>query len=254
MKLIIRLIGLVSIFGFNIAYAQNQTFELDELASYVTPVYSRLDLYSVSKVKIVTEKSSDLSNKEILRAEIHFPNANKLVATGFKRIDNKYRAVVNNAWVFRQVIVDIIPEPYLESYTNANIEIYVAESGNYLNSSSNELGERMFAAWGILKDKTPNSLADTTSVIHQGKRAYIKLYQRESSNEAGDQHGHPVKINHLGNGEFTRYIPINRNATAVAFLTTETEGVTFYSIRHKDEFGHLIETPPEPIEQLFNAF
>lgn len=254
MRFILGFLSLFSLFTISPTFAQNTIFELEEVTSYSYPVYPRLDLSNIDKIKIISNGATDPFNREVVRAELHFPNANNLIATGFKKIDNKYRAIVRNAWVFNHVIIDIIPDYELSVFNTARVKIYVGENHHLINSGASELGEMMYESAGILRDKSHNPIADSTSIIYQEKRAYIKLYQKEASNERGTEYGHLVKINHLGHGEFTRYIPIDRHGTAIAFLTEEIDGMTLYKIRYKDQMGTVLETQPEIINQLFEAF
>lgn len=238
----------------NTALAQNQIFELEEMSNYTYPIYPKLDLTNIDKIKIVVSNDSDPLNRDLIKTELHFPKTNNLIVTNFKRVDNKYRAIVKNAWIYNHVIVDVIPDYELSVFNTVRIKIYVGENQSLINSSTTVPGEIMYESAGILRDKTPNALADSTSIIYQDKRAFIKLYQKESSNERGTEHGHLVKVNHLGNGEFSKFIPIDRHATAIAFLTSEIDEMTFYQIRYKDSMGNINETSPEIINQLFEAF
>ncbi|MBL4799323.1 MAG: hypothetical protein JKY50_18115 [Oleispira sp.] len=256
MKLSGLLLSISMLLSAASSFGGNITYEADPYTIYPTPTYPNLDLNSISKVKLTSNGESSPLETQLLRVEFDFPNANKIIATNFKKIGDTYRSVVKNAWIYKEIIVDITPRSVFRSHGEFTANIYVREQSSNLNDMNNAPGIQIYEYNGLMMDKTYNKTADSTSVIIDGKRAYIKLHQRWAINERGSRQGFLISVNWLGHGEFDRIIPGGTHSdTAIAFLTETITGGgeerVVYSIRYKDSLGNIHETGPDLLDSLF---
>ena len=256
MKISGLLLSVSILFGAVSSFAGNITYEATSYTVYPTPTYPNLDLNNINKVKLTSNGELSPSDTKLLKAEFDFPNANKIIATNFKKIGDTYRSIVKNAWIYKEVIVDITPRSDLRPQGEFTANIYVREESSNLNNMNNTPGILIYEYNGLMIDKAYNPIADSTSVIIDGKRAYIKLHQRFAINERGSRQGFLTTINWLGHGEFDLIIPGGNNSdTAIAFLTeTITSGSderVLYSIQYKDSQGNIHETGQDLLDNLF---
>ncbi len=256
MKISGLLLSISMLFGAASSFGGNITYEGDSYTAYPTPTYPNLDLNSISKVKLTSNGEFSPLSTQLLRAEFDFPNANKIIATNFKKIGDTYRSIVKNAWIYKEIIVDITPRENLRPQGEFSANIYVREESSNLNDMKNAPGVLIYEYNGLMIDKTYNPTADSTSVIIDGKRAYIKLHQRFAINERGSRQGFFVTVNWLGHGESDIIIQGGSYGdTAIAFLTETLAGGgterVVYSIRYKDSLGNIHETGQDLLDNLF---
>ena len=168
----------------------------------VGPVFQKIpkDLYLLLKnIKLIASEETPSDKQKIIRAELVFEKAGKIVATNFEQDDIYHRATVNGAWVYKQVIVEIEAANVLKSNEFISIRLYVAESKSNLTPASNGIGMMLTHGFGPLKEITPKKVADVTSLMMDGKRVTLKLYQKPTI--TNQEEGFEVLIKWLGHGE-----------------------------------------------------
>ena len=182
--------------------SENYEFEIDSPAQSYNSVYPNLDLNDLQKIRLDTTKHGSELLPVINRLTLDFANASDLVVNGFARQDNTYRALVNGAWVYKQILVEVEAPSSLNGQADINVRLYVVEQSNQLNGVTESTGFQMFQASGNLLDVTPNRLADKSIVNVDAKRLILKLFQNPVSAESGD-FGFQVQATWLGHGEAT---------------------------------------------------
>ncbi len=187
---------LVAASAFSIAEVLKFEADKSEISSNSTSPYSRLNLDDLENIKM----NLDVNDKGIptlTRLELVFPYADNLIATNFKKSDNKLTAVVRNIWVFREVLVELENDD-LMNRKHVKVKLYLVENQNLLNSATSfiDVGPVMFNASAELVDITPNPVADVVTTVVDGKRAILTLYKNPV-----DENKFQVKIKWLGHGE-----------------------------------------------------
>lgn len=110
--------------------------------------YPGLDFNQPKTVALTVNKDPLSPEVTINSLEITFPNAAKLLATGFKKLENTdiYRAVVNDVWVYRQIIVDVRGADFnLTQITHPLIEVSVSEKSVFIRPETDIKGHPLFS-------------------------------------------------------------------------------------------------------------
>ena len=235
-----------------LSFAQNKIFELEEIMPYATPTYPNLDLHGTEEIKIITDRADSAESTKLKRLEIHFSNANPLVATSFVRNDHKYRAIVKNAWIYRNLIVDVHPTGHLTNFSDPVIKVYIGESNELINSANTKLGIKIYETSGIMKDVSSNPIVDKVSYMFQDKLAVSKLYKYESATATGSQRGHLIVTSHPDLGGFYYFQNLPFNAEAISLELQDTAGYFEYAIKFRTPQGVIEQTPFAPVNELFS--
>ncbi|NVJ61521.1 MAG: hypothetical protein HWE27_14080 [Gammaproteobacteria bacterium] len=217
----------------NFANAQEMKFQLGQPSAVgVTNTYPGLNLFGPFDLTITTTADEGSLDSTPDRVELNFSNANKLVARNFTEFEQSYRTVVNNAWVFRQVMVEINKADFKSG--QLSLKVYVVENSNYLNNISDASGPELFSLFGPLTDVTPNPLADITNVKYQDKRLTLKLLKNPVFK--GPDMGFEIQSMWLGHGEGTLFVPTYNNQndmkTYKAISLTVEENEVFGEVVH----------------------
>lgn len=218
--------------------------------------YPGLDFSNATSAVLVVEKTDPYTTPQIKSLDITFPNASKLSARDFKSVDGYiYRAIVDNAWIYRQVVVDL-HNPNFNDLQNASviIDVAISERIGLLNQENEERGEHILLAHGQLKDITSSKVVDTASVIVNGKKANLSLKSRlgfPSPEAGGGPGGFVLDVLWMGRGEKTIYIDAGFSPNQYDFITPiglVLEGVNssegpMIGVIAKDEHGNQIPSP-----------
>lgn len=238
-------------------------FEVENANSFQTQTfYPGLDLNDVNGVTVVT-KPFDFDNPEpaLKQVKIDFADANDLVVKNLS-LDNDgvYRGVVNGAWVYRTVAVEINTPSELSDGTPFDAVIRIVETKSSVNASQS-MGPEIARIGGVLRDVTPNNkTADRASVNVNGKRLTMNLKQRCVTNPMDGQSGFLIDASWMGNGDRDLYIsgpgvlPQQCMFKAVALDVSPMPGIAGqYEVQltYEDEFGGpRMTTPPMPLDFL----
>lgn len=192
----------------SIAHAKTYTYDLANVMSAPGPVmYPGLDL-NRAKSAILTVNRNPGETPEIRSLEITFPNAGKFRTGVFKRLeDGRYRAIVSNAWVFKEVIVQLEGNPELFANSPAFISVLVSETTSNLNPEAMNQGSRLFDVQGIVRDITNMATVDTAAVMLDGKRVSLNLKDRVGVSATDGQQGFILDTQWMGRGQKLIYIP-----------------------------------------------
>lgn len=192
----------------SIAQAKTYTYDLANVMSAPGPVmYPGLDLNRV-KSAILTVNRNPGETPEIRSLEITFPNAGKLRTGVFKRLDDgRYRAIVSNAWVFKEIIVQLEGNPELFTNSPAFISVLVSETTSNLNPEAMNQGSRLFDVQGIVRDITNMATVDTAAIMLDGKRLSLNLKDRLGVSATNGQQGFILDAQWMGRGQKLIYIP-----------------------------------------------
>lgn len=259
-------------------YAKTFKYDLTAISSYQGPIqYPRLS-FNQAKSAIFTVNKDPLSPEvQISSLEVNFPEAAKLLATGFKKVETEpgvYRAIVNDVWIYRQVIVDVRNVDFNRTQMSSpRIEVYLSEKSVFIQPENNAdpKGERLFEVNGILRDITAARIADTAIATVEGKKLTLSLKDLLSFAPVeapinGAREGFVIDALWQGKGQKTIFIPAFvpveefDRYTAIALVVTERDSPfgkeQFFSIKYKEE-GSTAEllTPEQPLKPLLdNAY
>lgn len=232
--------------------------------------YPELD-FSQAKSAILTVNKDPLSpDVQISSVEVTFPNAAKLLATGFKKTEfGSYRAVVNNVWIYRQVIVEVRDTDFNYAHpAPVSIEVSVSEKSVFIQPEEDPKGHPLFHAGGMLRDITANKIVDTESVIIDGKRVNLSLKENMSfaspdTEINGAREGFVIDTLWMGKGQKTLYVPAPvpqgefDRYTAIGLVMEEVNGPEgkeyFFSVKFTDSMGGEQLSPSLPLRHLLDT-
>lgn len=233
--------------------------------------YPGLDFNQAETVLLTVNKDPLSPQTSISTLDITFPNAAKLRATGFKKLDGSdtYRAIVNDAWIYRQVIVDIRNIDFnVPHHIRPTIEVSVSEKTDFIQPENNIKGHPLFFVDGDLRDITPSKVIDTASVVAEGKRVNLSLRENlsfalPSASINGPREGFVIDALWFGKGLKTFYIPASvpnsefDRYSAVALELEELNGPEgkeyAVSVKFLEASGGEMQTPPQPLKPLLDA-
>jgi len=210
-------------------------------------LYQNLDLHQLDSIEVTAVNSEDNLELELSSLKLVFPNATDLVVSSFSRVDSTYTAIVQNAWVIRQLMVEVVTDKGLFEGNKLTARVYVVELSNNLNntdlSSYIDIGPKMLDISGTLVDLTANTVADEVNINVDGKNLNLRLYQRPASKVNGQ--GFVIDANWFGHGEAgwvvsTPFSPVEYlNFKAVSITVDSLDGGMSlpYNITYKDQDG-----------------
>jgi hypothetical protein len=247
------------------SFAVTVKYEVENLQSNNGWIsYPGLDFSNATSATLSVEKDSPGVEPRLKSLDITFPNAAKLSAKDFKKVDGFiYRAVVDDAWIYRQVIVDLHGADFNNPNGYLTIDVAVSERQGFINPENEERGEHILLAHGQLKDVTTSKVVDTGSAVVNGKRANLSLKSRLGvpAPEAGSgEGGFAIDVLWLGRGEKTIYLPSGFPQQHFDFITpirlvledlTSPDGPMIRVVA-KDDHGYEISNPPFRLKQLLD--
>jgi len=163
------------------AEAKTSKYELETPFSsgsgYVN--YPRLDLFNAKSVVYTVNRNGTSLDAQLASLEITFPSAAKLTATNFKLVDNKYRAIVSGAWIYKEIIVEVEVPPFFSRGTS-RINAYVSERTAFIDPQTDNQnpGGLLFSISGEIRDITPVRIVDNASIVIGGKKVTLSLRDR----------------------------------------------------------------------------
>lgn len=272
MNIIARSLGITLIaLASTATYAKTFKYDLLGVNSFNGVIhYPELD-FSQAKSAVLTINKDPLSpDVQISSVEVTFPNAAKLLATGFKKTEfGSYRAVVNNVWIYRQVIVEVRDTNFNYAHPiPVSISVSVSEKSVFIQPEDDPKGHPLFTVEGIARDITANKVVDTESVIVEGKRLNLSLKENLSfaSPETqinGAREGFVMDMLWMGKGQKTLYVPAPipqgefDRYTAVGLIMEELNGPEgkeyFFSVKFADSMGSEQLTPSLPLRHILDT-
>lgn len=208
--LALRVFVLLGIFVASASsYAKTFTYEVKDLMSHNGTIsYPGLDFNAASSAVLTVYQASAETEPQIETLKLSFPNATTLVVRDFKKVDGMiHRAVVDDAWIYRQLIVNVHGSD-LNPYNNNqfHIEVKVSEKAGFINTAGEERGETVLMAFGMLQDITPAKVADVASAIVDGKRVNLSLSSKLGVPVTGGEGGFIIDANWFGKGQKKLYV------------------------------------------------
>lgn len=266
-------VALISLLSAS-TYAKTFKYDLTAIQSFQGPIhYPNLD-FNHAKSAIFTVNKDPLSpDVQISSLELNFPTAAKLTATGFKQVEhNLYRAVVNDVWIYRQVIVDVRDVDFNNPLRRSGIiEVYLSEKSVFINPENDMdfRGEPLFMVNGVLRDLTTSRIADTAITTIESKKLTLSLkdllsFAPHEAQVNGAREGFVIDALWQGKGQKTIFVPAIvpleefDRYTAIGLVLTERESPfgkeIFYSIKFKED-GNTQElmTPEQPLKPLIDS-
>lgn len=270
MNMFIRLFYLASLMLLaNLVNAK--TFKYELINVYANEGYELrypgLELNSVKSAAFAVSKDPLLPDWQLNSLEINFNKAAKLTATGFKKVShNTYRAVINDVWIYRQLIVDV-KETDLNAFRSplVHIEVYVSEKNVFNQPEVNQQGQLLLTVAGSLQDVSPNKIIDTGFITLDGKRVNFSLRERPGIllNNGNSQEGFLIDVLWMGKGQKTIALPLYPKEDfdqfdAIALIIEEIDGdfgakEQVLSVKYKDLHNSELMTWRQPIRPLLNA-
>lgn len=266
MTLFIRTATLVSLLlATTSSFAITTKYELRDLHSHNGWInYPGLDFSNATSAVLTIEKTTPEMEPQLKSLDVTFPNAAKLSAKDFKRVNGVYRAIVSDAWIYRQIVVDVLIPDFNNINNNfINIDVAISEKVGFINPQNEERGEHLLMIDGLTHDITSSKIVDTASAIINGKRANLSLKSRLSAplpEAGGGEGGYAIDVLWMGRGEKTIYIHSGFPQNYYEFITpvglileelTAPEG-PMISVTAKDPQGNLIPSPPFRLKELLD--
>lgn len=249
------------------AEAKNIKYEFTDMNSNSGYVYyPRLDLNSAKSVIVNVVKNPPLFETQLSSVEITFPNAAKMTATNFKLVGgNTFRAVVNGAWIFKEVIVELDAFS-LEPRRNSAVNVYVSERTAFINPQAEAVSPDtlLFSVRGMVRDITPIRIVDNASLLIAGKKVTLSLRDRPQVNPApwngsSRPDGFVVDVLWYGRGTKSVYLeapipyPEFDSVEVIALVINGTTDIDrTISVKFKDRHGFEMTSQPVQLQPLLD--
>lgn len=247
------------------AQAKTFKYELQDLHSSGADIqYPGLDLNGASSATLTIDQADRDSSPVITSLEINFPSASNLLVKNFKQLEGHVaRASVSNAWVYRQVNIEMHGLDIQSSNEQwINIDGYVSEAESFIGGGQSEsLGGRLFHAAGKLVDVTPSKIVDVEWLTVNDDRLRLSLRNNPISipdSNFGEM-AFAIDSLWLGKGEEVLYFyaPFGDETKFIEPYKLEISTIAGpdgaeYSIRilAKDVHGNEFPTPDLPLGHL----
>lgn len=243
-------------------------YEIQMPGHYYQPLYPNLNLNELQKISVQAVKKDFYPEAELEQLTLDFKYATDLVAKNFSRDGNVYRAVVDDAWVYKQILVEVHAMEPISSHSNLEVRLFVVEQTSNLNQPSYSFGMETFQANGNLIDITPNPMADETSLTVDGKNLQLKLYRNPTDvfTPVYGSYGFKVEADWMGHGNAAFALPVpfgpmdadQFDAVALqieSFPISPTEMEYHIAVKYVDQNGYTNMTPMMPLrDYLMQVF
>ncbi|MEE2729748.1 MAG: hypothetical protein VYA55_02945 [Pseudomonadota bacterium] len=236
-------------------------YEIIMPGHYYQPLYPNLNLNELNKISVQAVKKDFNPEMELEQMTLDFQHATDLVVKNFSRDGNVYRAIVDDAWVYKQVLVEVHAMEPISNHSNMEIRLFVVEQNSNLDQPSQSFGMETFQAHGNLMDITPNPLADETSLTVGGKNLQLKLYRNPTDviTPMYGNYGFKIEADWMGHGNRVFAIPApfgpmdadQFDAVSLqieSFPISPTEMDYQIAVHYVDKFGYPNSTPLMPLQ------
>ncbi|WP_341501872.1 hypothetical protein [Gallaecimonas sp. GXIMD4217] len=253
------------------ALADGRHYELAYPSGSAYPLFPGLDLQQLSSGQLESRQLDTNPQGQPTRLTLGFGKAGQLVATGFQRINDgydpydpyggepTYRALVEDAWVFREVVVEL-RYPALHDEAQVNIRVFVPEMSSRTAPLAEIHGPDLYQGQAMLDDVTPSYDVDVATAIAQdGKAVTLRLQNQVNVGTPGTD-GFMVKTLWMGQGESAFYVqPYYGDPLRISPMGLELtsipgpQGEQFeLRIKYRDESGQVQFTDPQPLDALLS--
>lgn len=243
-------------------------YEINMPAHYYSPLYPNLNLNELNKISVQASKKDFNPDAVLDQVTLDFQFATDLVASNFSRNGNVYRAIVDDAWVYKQILVEVVAMEPISNYSNLEIRLFVVEQSSNLDQPGNSFGMETLQAFGNLVDITPNPLADEVSLTLDGKNLQLKLYRNATDvmTPIYGNYGFKIEADWMGHGNQAFSIPApfgpmdadQFDAVALqieSFPISPTETEYQIAVSFVDKSGYSNTTPLMPLrDYLMQVF
>lgn len=216
MKIFIRSISFL-LLVVSIASAEAKTIKYELTNAYVSSGsvrYEGLEFSNPSAVVLTIAKTPP-STEIKLAVEISFPKAAKLFATNFKLVDgSKYRAIVSDVWIYKEVIVEVDSIP-LQPNQPVQIHVFVSERSAFNNPvADNQPNPQstLFHLMGQARDITPTRTVDSLTSTIYNKKVILALKDRLAFDVSEGRGAFAIDATWYGKGSKTLYFPADISA------------------------------------------
>jgi hypothetical protein len=263
MKTIFRVMALLIAVGMiSTVEAKTTKYELINLSSQNgdggNALYPGLQFYQATSATLtVTTIAPDFEPK-ISLLEVTFPNAAKFKATNFKLIEGtKYRAYVADAWVYRELIVDLD----FNAAGPVMIQTYISDRVGFIKPATNAQSFppiTLFSVFGSLNDITPTRVVDQKVLTVAGKKLILSLRDRLLLNGQFIPEGFAVDALWYGKGTKTLVLPapfgrdMFDKVEVVALVIDGNINDPVVSVKFKDPNGNEIPSSPIRLRDLLD--
>lgn len=243
-------------------------YEINMPGHYYQPLYPNLNLNELNKISVQAIKKDFNPDVELDQLTLDFQFATDLVATNFSRDGNVYRAIVEGAWVYNQILVEVLAMDPISNHSNIEIRLFVVEQASNLDQSTMSFGMETFQAFGNLVDITPNPLADESNLTVDGKNLKLSLHRNptDTITPIYGNYGFKIEADWMGHGVQAFAIPApfgpmdadQFDAVALqieSFPISPTEMEYHIAVKYVDQTGYTNLTPMMPLrDYLMQAF
>ncbi|BFM10927.1 hypothetical protein R50072_10800 [Simiduia litorea] len=259
--------SLIMVLVTSIASANQYQYEGVFAQSGDSQLFQGLNLQGVNKVTLQASDQFDGPDLRLDQLTIQFSNAAPLLARDFKLVDgHRYLALVEDAWVFNRLLVEIDANS-LNQHNQLMVRVMVVDVSSRLSDLRQAFGPELVHVNAMLRDVTPKVLADSASLVVEGKNLTLQLFDRLGSHDPlsmeppvpGFEQGFSLTANWQGKGVKTFFLPAPagpdnfRDFTAVALLIESIEAPHgtdhFVRIKFKDPTGFTQESQPVFLNQ-----
>jgi hypothetical protein len=225
-----------------------KSFEVSDINSYSSNVYSNLDLNGLSQIKIQANQEKDpnspLAIIDIKKVVFEFPNANNLVAKNLTKLvntPNTYRAIVTSPWIFKKVLVELSSNEVFNGI-HFNYRVLVMDNTSNINNIEQTQGLELFSGNAELINVTAKKVVDIANGRYLGKELILRLLH--NTNPEGIR----VEATWFGHGTKMLTLPSSFDARLypVALILDRTPG----NSRLKVRFDNGTETSDESLHAL----
>ncbi|KGJ91907.1 hypothetical protein [Colwellia psychrerythraea] len=220
--------------------------------SFPTLDLSQPTYASMHVTDIVT---GSMGNQKIIeKLTLQFNNASTLDVTNFRNVNGYYIAVVEDAWVFRKLLV-IVENVNFDQPDNFTVRLKVVEYTSNIDELTFAGGTELAVIHGNLIDKTPKKLVDKATLNVNGKELILSLkdrighYSPDPLNMPipGYEHGFEIEATWMGHGTKTFFLPLPNNGSQTNNITpirlnieeiNDPNGtIIILSVEYKDSYG-----------------
>lgn len=261
MKTIFRVMALLMAVGMiSTVEAKTTKYELvnPQTQSRDSSTYPRLSFFNVSSAVLTVTKNAPDFELKIGSLEVTFPNMAKLTATNFKLVEGtKYRAYVADAWVYRELIVDLdfnLNGPLM-------VEVYISDRVGFVKPPVNAQSLPpivLFSFYGDLNDITPTRVVDQKVLTVAGRKLILSLRDRPIF--TGQFFSDGFAIDAIWYGKGTKILTITAPFNRETFDKFEIMDLIFdgdinnpsISVKFKDPAGNEALSNPVLLHELLD--
>jgi len=194
------------------------------------------------------------NQKRIEKLTLQFNNANSLEVSNFRSVNGNYIAIVEDAWVFRKLLV-IVENVNFDQPDNFTVRLQVVEHSSNIDELAYSAGTELARIQGNLIDKTPKKLIDKATLNINGKELILSLKNRVGRYSPdpinmpvpGYDNGFEIEATWMGHGTKTFFLPLPNNGSQthniapikfnIEEINDPNHPIVTLSVEYKDSYG-----------------